>query len=221
MPGPISDSVESFATLIGPTPEPTLQRMQEKADRTGFPTVGAAVGGWLRFLAQTVNAEHVFEFGSGFGFSAVWFAGALPDHGRIILTERDEKRLEEARGFLNTAGYADKATFELGDALETIEQYDGPFDCVLIDNEKQRYTAAFEAVREKMRPGGLIIADNTVTAGAIEFDALMALVNGDTPKTTDATGGVADYLTTVQAAPEFETVLLPVGEGVGVSRRVD
>jgi len=221
MPGPISDSVESFATLIGPDPEPTLQRMQEKADRTGFPVVGSAVGGWLRFLARTVNAEQVFEFGSGFGFSAVWFAGGLPKHGRIVLTERDEERLQEAREFLRTAGYADQATFELGDALQTVKQYDGPFDCVLIDNEKKRYTAAFEAVREKMRPGGLVIADNTVTAGAIEFDALAALVDGESRDTTSATDGIADYLHTVQADAGFETVLLPVGEGVAVSRRLD
>jgi predicted O-methyltransferase YrrM len=220
MPNPIPEAVESFATLVGPDPGPVVEEMDAKAEREGFPTVGHAVGGWLRFLARTVDAERVFEFGSGFGYSAVWFAGALPADGLVVLTEVDEAELEEAREFLASAGYADRAAFELGDAIETVDRYEGPFDCVLVDNEKHRYTEAFEAVREKVAPGGLVLADNAVSAGHIEFEALEPLVRGERVETTEATEGIADYLRHVRADPAFETVLLPVGEGVAVSRRV-
>ncbi|MFC7226263.1 O-methyltransferase [Salinirubellus salinus] len=219
MADPIPDAVESFASLVGPDPGPVLAEMDAKAEREGFPTVGPAVGGWLRFLAGTVDAERVFEFGSGFGYSAVWFAGALPADGLVVLTEVDEEELDEAREFLASAGYADRAAFELGDAIETVERYDGPFDCVLVDNEKHRYTEAFAAVREKVSPGGLVFADNAVTAGSIEFEALEPLLRGEARETTEATRGIAEYLRTVRADPAFETVLLPVGEGVAVSRR--
>ena len=178
------------------------------------------MGGWLRFLAATVDAERVFEFGSGFGYSAVWFAGALPEDGLVVLTEVDEDELDEAREFLASAGYADRAAFELGDAIDTVERYEGPFDCVLVDNEKERYTEAFEAVRDKVRPGGLVLADNAVSAGPIEFEALEPLLRGESVDTTDATEGIAEYLRAVRADPAFETVLLPVGEGVAVSRRL-
>jgi predicted O-methyltransferase YrrM len=220
MSNPIPEAVESFATLLGPDPGPVVEEMEAKAEAEGFPTVGPAVGGWLRFLARTVEAERVFEFGSGFGYSAVWFAGALPDDGLVVLTEVDEGELEAAREFVASAGYADRAAFELGDAIETVERYEGPFDCVLVDNEKHRYTEAFEAVREKVRPGGLVLADNAVTAGPIEFDALEPLLRGERVETTEATEGIANYLRHVRADPAFETVLLPVGEGVAVSRRV-
>jgi predicted O-methyltransferase YrrM len=194
--------------------------MDAKADAEGFPTVGPAVGGWLRFLAGLVDAERVFEFGSGFGYSAYWFAGALPEDGEIVLTEIDADELEEAREFLERGGYADRARFEHGDAIGIVERYDGPFDCVLIDNEKHRYAEAFDAVREKVTEGGLVLADNAVSAGSIEFEALPKLLSDADVETTDATRGIAEYLRTVRADPLFETVLLPVGEGVAVSRRL-
>ena len=221
MSNPIPQAIESFASVVGPDPGPVLEEMDAKAEREGFPTVGPAVGGWLRFLAATVDAERVFEFGSGFGYSALWFAGALPADGLVVLTEVDEDELAEAREFLDRAGYADRAAFELGDAVETVERYDGPFDCVLVDNEKHRYTDAFEAVRGRVRPGGLVLADNAISAGHIEFEALEPLLRDERVETTDATVGIADYLRHVRADPAFETVLLPVGEGVAVSRRVE
>jgi predicted O-methyltransferase YrrM len=213
----------AFADLAGALAEPdaVIEEMDDKADREGFPTVGPAVGAWLRLLARATDAERVFEFGSGFGYSAYWFAGALPEDGEMVLTEVDADELDEAREFLGRGGYADRARFEHGDAIEIVERYDGPFDCVLIDNEKERYAEAFEAVRGKVAAGGLVLADNAVAAGPIEFEALPELLREADVETTDATRGIAEYLWTVRADPAFETVLLPVGEGVAVSRRLD
>jgi predicted O-methyltransferase YrrM len=167
------------------------------------------------------DAERVFEFGSGFGYSAYWFARALPADGEIVLTEVDEDELDQARDYLARGGFADVARFELGDAIETIEDYDGPFDVVLIDNEKHRYREAFETVREKVAPGGLVLADNAMTAGVVDFDALRRLVAGEDVDANEHTTGVYDYLERVGEDPAFETALLPLGEGVAVSRRVD
>jgi len=217
---PIPGSVESYARLVGPGSDEVIAEMEAKADREGFPTVGPAVGGWLRFLAGLVGARRVFEFGSGFGYSAYWFAGALPEDGELVLTEVDADELAEARGFLERGGYADRARFEHGDAVEIVGRYDGPFDCVLIDNEKERYAEAFDAVRSKVAVGGLVLADNAVAAGPIEFEVLPKLLHDEAVETTDATRGIAEYLRTVRTDPGFETVLLPVGEGVAVSRRL-
>jgi predicted O-methyltransferase YrrM len=213
----------SFAEAVGPAPDAVIEEMDERADREGFPTVGPAVGGWLRLLARAVDAERVFEFGSGFGYSAYWMAPALPPDGELVLTEVDEGELADARDYLDRGGYADRARFEHGDALETVDRYDGPFDLVLLDNEKQRYAEAFEAVRDMVPVGGVVCADNAMTAGIIEFDALRQLVPDDDLEvvTTDATRGIAEYLRTVRADPAFETTLLPLGEGLAVSIRTE
>jgi predicted O-methyltransferase YrrM len=165
-----------------------------------------------------VNARRIFEFGSGFGYSAYWFARALPEDGEVVLTEVDEDELSDARGYFERAGLADRARFEHGDAIETVDSYDGPFDVVLIDNEKHRYAEAFEAAREKVASGGLVLADNAVTAGSIDREDVLGLLRGDDrPEASESSAGIADYLRHVRAQDDCETALLPLGEGVAVT----
>lgn len=211
--------VSQFARAIGSTDD-VIDDMDTYADEQGFPTVGPEIGGWLSLLARMSDARSVFEFGSGFGYSAYWFAQALPDDGEIVLTERDSDNLDRAREYLSRGGYLDQITIEQGDAIETIERYDGPFDIILIDNEKHRYREAFETVREKVASGGLVVADNAMTAGHIDFDTLSEIVRGHAVETNEATRGIADYLERVTNDPAFETTLLPLGEGLAVSYKI-
>jgi len=218
---PLPEVTEQFARTLAPASDPVIEEMDAKADREGFPTVGPAVGSWLRLVARMVDADRVFEFGSGFGYSAYWMAPAVPEDGQIVLTEIDADELDEAREFLDRGGFADRAVFEHGDAIETVESYDGPFDVVLIDNEKHRYVAAFEAVREKVPVGGAVVADNMIEAGPLEFEEVRGLLAGDDIDANEASRGIAAYLERVGEDPAFETGLLPLGEGVAVSVRVE
>ena len=218
---PLPDVTEQFARTLAPDPDEIIAEMDERADREGFPTVGPAVGAWLRLLARLTDAERVFEFGSGFGYSAYWTAPAIPSDGEIVLTEIDADELEDARDYFQRGGYADRAVFEHGDAIDVVDRYDGPFDVVLVDNEKGRYTEAFEAVREAVPVGGVVAADNAVEAGPLDFADIRALLAGESVETSDASRGIADYLDHVRTDPAFETGLLPLGEGVAVSVRVE
>jgi len=215
----VPDHVEQFARAVASESDPLVEEMDAHAEETGFPTVGPAVGGWLRLLAGAVDARRVFEFGSGFGYSAYWFAGALPDDGEVVCTEYDADNVARADRYLERGGVRDRVTLERGDALEVVESYDGPFDVVLVDNEKERYREAFEAVRGKVAPGGLVCADNAMVSANVEFDALLALVEGRDVETTAPTRGIAGYLRAVRDDEAFETALLPVGEGLAVSRK--
>ena len=218
MAGFIDETVAELAGEIGPERDEILREMDDRADEEGFPTVGPTVGGWLALLAQMTDARRVFEFGSGFGYSAYWFARALPADGEVVLTEVDEDELADAREYFERGGLADRAQFEHGDAIETIERYDGPFDVVLIDNEKQRYVEAFETARETVASGGLVLADNAVTAGVIDSDDVLGLLRGESrADATEASAGIAEYLTHVRDCEDCETTLLPLGEGVAVT----
>ncbi len=214
----VPEQVTQLAGLIGPESDEIIQEMDERADREEFPTVGPGVGGWLAILARIVDAERIFEFGSGFGYSAYWFARGIADDGEIVLTEIDRDELDAAREYFERAGIADRARFEHGDAIETVKAYDGPFDIVLIDNEKQRYVEALEAVEDKLQPGSLVLADNAITAGIIDRDDVIALTEGtEVPDATEASRGIANYLQHVREREDLETALLPLGEGVTVS----
>ncbi|GGK76745.1 O-methyltransferase [Haloarcula sebkhae] len=218
---PLPEVTEQFARTLAPASDQVIGEMDAKADREGFPTVDPAVGGWLRLVTRMVDADRVFEFGSGFGYSAYWMAPAVSAGGQIVLTEVDADELAEAREFLDRGGFADRAVFEHGDAIETVENYDGPFDVVLIDNEKHRYTEAFEAVRDKVPVGGAVVADNMIEAGPLEFADVRALLADEDTDANETSRGIAAYLERVGDDPAFETGLLPLGEGVAVSVRVE
>jgi caffeoyl-CoA O-methyltransferase len=204
---------------MGPPSDSTIEEMDAYADDVGFPTVGPDVGGWLSLLTRLVGAQSVFEFGSGFGYSAYWFARALPDDGEIILTERDPENLDRAREYLSSGGYLDQVTLEQGDAIEIIDQYGDPFDVVLIDNEKHRYREAFESIRDQVSSGGIVVADNAMTSSQVHFDDLVDFATGHDIDLNESTQGIANYLGTVTDDPAFETAILPLGEGVAVSHR--
>jgi len=217
---PLPDVTERFVHTVGPDRDEILREMDARADDEGFPTVGPAVGGWLGLLARAVDARRVFEFGSGFGYSAYWFARALPDDGEVVLTEIDADELADARDYFERGGLTGKARFEHGDAIEIVEDHDGPFDAVLIDNEKTRYVEAFEAVRGKVSPGGMVFADNAMTAGIVDFEGVLAMVEDEDPgNVSESTRGIGEYIRHVRGDPDFETGVLPLGEGVAVSLR--
>jgi len=231
----VPDGIERFSRHVRPDPGGVLAEMEAAAEREGFPIVGPDVGGWLCQLARLRAAERVFEFGSGFGYSACWFARALPADGEIVLTDADPENLDRARSYLDRAGAADLATFEVGDAVETARGHEGRVDVALLDVEKYQYVDAFEAIRGSIPPGGVVAADNTMSAGraaaddTVDFDALLAALDGDAPdlsgtnlpdETRHQTEGILDYLRHVAAQPGFESTLLPLGDGVTVTVRL-
>ena len=232
--------VRDYATAIGPDADPVLQEMEAEATDEGFPIIGPAVGGWLSQLVRLTGARRVFEFGSGFGYSAVWFARALPEDGEIVLTDLDDGNIDRARSYLARAGVDDVATFEVGDAVDIAREYDGPFDIALIDAGKSQYVDAFETIRPQIPPGGAIVADNTMTAGtddpddvvdfralsrlladpSLSFEDLLALDELDVADSArPGTRGIHAYLQHVSSVTDFETTFLPLGDGVTVSVR--
>ena len=99
----VSTAVGMLLDRAAPEIDDVLAEMEAYAAESGFPTVGPDVGAFLRFCAQTAGASSVFEFGSGFGYSAYWVASALPADGHVVLTEYGPDLLDAARGYLARA----------------------------------------------------------------------------------------------------------------------
>ncbi len=211
-------AVARLARAVGPPADDVIREMDARADREDFPTVGPEVGGLLAWLVGLTGAERVFEFGSGFGYSAYWVARALPADGEVVLVDRDAELLSDAREYLDRGGLADRATVRQGDAVSLVEEYDD-LDLVLVDNEKERYREAFAAARPHLTEDALVVADNATTSGGVDTETLSALVDGESREATSGTHGVAEYLRHVRSLAAFETVLVPLGEGVAISRR--
>lgn len=217
----LSETAKRYLRATGPTHDEIHDEMATFAEENDFPIIGPDAGGLLRTLTATTRAERVFEFGSGFGYSAYWFLQGMPEHGEIVLTEFDDDELAMAEAFFERAGVTDCATFEYGDAMETIQHYDGPFDVVLIDHQKHRYADAFEEIVDDLPVGSVVIADNMMR-GPLHIDDLLAYFESGDPLPDDENvQGVAEYVETVRGADEFQTTLVPVGSGLAVTTRVE
>lgn len=215
----LDPAVESILALGHEMPSEVIAEMDAYGREVNFPTVGPDVGRFLRVTALMADAERIFEFGSGFGYSAVWMADALPERGEIVLTDYDAENVDRAREFLERAGYDDLATFHVGDAVDAFAKTHGSFDLVLVDHEKHRYVEAFDLVAERLATGGVVIADN-VLDGPVDPENVRAGLDGDEP-IDDATAGIVSYVERVRDHPAFETAIVPLGQGIAVSVRTD
>lgn len=188
---------------------PVLRPMEAYAAQHGFPIIGPLVGPILYQLARMIGAKRVFELGSGYGYSAVWFSQAVGPRGRVFMTEGDAENSARAMRYLTRARLASRVTPLVGDALTLLARERGPFDVILNDIDKWQYPEALPLVRKKLRRGGLFITDNMLWSGRV------------LGKAADAnTRGIVKLTKMLYAAPDFFTVLLPVRDGVSVSLKL-
>src|SRR5258706_14145206 len=100
----VNPAIEEYLRRVAPASDEVALEMERLADRRRFPIVGPLVGPLLFLLARSIGARDGFECGSGFGYSAFWFARALPPQGGGVLTEGSAANCASARGFLSRAG---------------------------------------------------------------------------------------------------------------------
>ena len=203
----VDPAIERYLHELSNPRDPILREMEVLAAERRFPIVGPVVGRLLHMLTRLIRARRVIELGSGFGYSAYWFARALPPGGTVILTDRDGRQAAEAASFLERGGYADRVRIEVGDALAIIDRVGGEFDIVFNDIDKAEYPRVLDKAAAALRPGGLLISDNMLWFGAVLDEA----------PTDPATRGVQELTRMLYGSPEFETVLVPLRDGVTVS----
>jgi predicted O-methyltransferase YrrM len=186
-----------------------LTDMERQAAERDFPIVGPLVGRMLCLLAWSIGARRILELGSGFGYSAYWFARALPEDGELILTEASAQNLAQAKKFFRQGGVRCRVRFELGDAFEILDRLPGEFDIIFNDVDKEQYPAAFHKAVPRLRRGGYFLSDNMLWGGRVVDDV------------TDATTrGVVELTKLLFQAPNLYTTILPIRDGVSVSLKL-
>jgi caffeoyl-CoA O-methyltransferase len=146
---------------------PVAAEMEAVAEERGFPIVGRAVGVTLEALAHSVGARRILELGSGYGYSAYWFARAAGEGGEVHMTDGDAGNQDRAVEYLGRAGLEERVTPHVGNALEIIDELDGEFDVIFCDIDKHGYPEAWRKARERIRVGGLYLCDNVLWDGRV------------------------------------------------------
>ena len=163
-------------------------------------SVGADTGRVLNLLIKSAKARSILEIGTSYGYSTLWLAEAAREtDGQVVSLELVDYKAHDARAALARAGLADRVDIRVGSALETLPLLAGPFDFVLIDLWKDLYVPCLDLVYPKLTPGAFVIADNMIYPTIVRADA-------------------ARYQRRIRQL-EFDSVLLPIGSGIELSRR--
>lgn len=194
------------------TEPPVLLKNLEHATRTEMhcPQMlcGKLEGRFLKMLTQLVNAKKILEIGMYTGYSALSMAEGLPNNGELITLDVDERAEQFAKKYFNKSPHGHKIKIIMGPALESIAKLDQTFDLVFIDAQKSEYPSYFEAVLPKVRSGGLIVVDNTLSDGRV-----LAPIDTKRGKAMD------EFNQLVINNQETESVLLPIRDGITLIRK--
>ena len=207
----VDPRIEDYvATLLARHDEPVLLEMEAEARANGFPIVGrhSAVTMWA--IAAAAGARRVFELGSGYGYSAYWFAKAVGPDGEVHCTDGDPDNERKASDYLGRAGVWDRVSFHVGDALTSFAAVDGEFDVVYCDIDKEGYPDAWRAARDRVRVGGVYLCDNTLWSGRV--------VPGE--EHDERTQAIVEHNAMISADERYVSSILPIRDGVLVATRL-
>ena len=193
--------------------EPVLLEMEAEGKERGFPIIGRLVGVTVELLARSVGAKRVFELGSGFGYSAYWFARAVGPSGEVHGTDGDPANEPKALDYLSRAGLAEAIRWHVGDAVTHLGAAPGEFDVVYNDIDKDGYPAAWMAARERIRVGGLYVCDNVLWSGRV------AVQDRDDPRPV-YTQAILEHNRLIAEDDRFVSSIVPTRDGVFVALRV-
>ncbi len=171
-------------------------------------------GQLLHLLALAIGARQVLEVGTFTGYSALWLARALPPDGRLVACDRSREWTDLARPYWAEAGVAGKIDLRLGPARETLdgllaEGAAGTLDLAFIDADKEGYPDYYERSLDLLRPGGLVLADNTLWHGRV----------ADPDAHDPDTLAIRDFNDHLHRDQRVDVSLVPIGDGLTVARK--
>lgn len=171
---------------------------------------GNLQGQFLKMICRMIGARRVLEIGTYTGYAAISMAQGLEADGVVHTIDVNDELEEFTRGFIEKSGLEGRVVFHVGDAREVIPRLDEVFDLVFIDADKREYSEYYRLVFDKVRVGGMIIADDVLWDGKVADPSV---------KVDAQTRGILEFNDMVQADERVENVLLPVRHGLMLMRK--
>jgi len=207
MHGITAGPVEDYLYSLLPARDEVLAEIEDAAAKRNIPIVGPAVARVLHQLALITGAKNIFEMGSAVGYSTIWWARAVGKDGRVIYTDGDRRNADEARGYFQRSGVADRITIKVGDALELLSEEKQEFDIIFCDVDKEDYPRALRVALPRLRKGGLFVVDNVLWSGKV--------TQGN--PTEGTTKAIQELNRALYGSAELFATILPLRDGVAVA----
>lgn len=210
---PHDDALAAYVIAHSTPPGPVHRWLVEETARR-FPDrvsmqIDPGQGPLLALLVKAIAARRVLEIGTFTGLSSLWMASSLPAGGELLCLDVSEEYTALAREAWRRAGVSDRIELRLAPALDTLSTLEGPFDLVFLDADKENYPNYLPHLVRLVRPGGLIVADNTLWYGRVV----------DPTDRDETTEGIRRFNEAAAASPDLDVVLLPVADGVSLMYR--
>lgn len=170
---------------------------------------GAYQGRLLALLSKLIAPKRILEIGTYTGYSALCLAEGLQADGQIDTIDINEELTDMQRKYFDVSGFGKQIVQHLGNAAEIIPGIEGTFDFVFIDADKEQYPLYFDLIVDRVRSGGLIIADNVLWSGKVLE-----------PATDEATESLQSFNKKVAKDSRVETVILAVRDGLTLLRKI-
>ena len=210
--------VDNYLYALLPARLDVLADIEQQADARNLPIVGPAVGRLLYQYARLIGAKTVFEMGSAVGYSTIWWAMAVGEGGKVHYTDGSRKNADEARRYFDRAGVADRVQVHVGDALEVLSERKEEFDILFCDIDKPDYPRAARMAPERVRRGGLFIADNTLWRGEVVYAAGNPDFKSD-HEPDEKARAIVEFNQMLYQSPDWFTTIVPLRDGVTVAMR--
>lgn len=210
----LNEKLHSYIEGLIPERHSLLMEMESYANEHHVPIMELAGMEAMLQMLRIHGAKNILEVGTAIGYSALRMAFALPD-SNIITIERDEERIQLAKEFIARSDNHENIFLIEGDALDVEERVRAyaPYDAIFIDAAKGQYQKFFEIYSKYLKSDGLIITDNVL------FKGLVAESEIESKRTRNLVKKIDEFNRWLMNHKDFDTVILPVGDGVAISKR--
>lgn len=212
----VDDRMSAFIDSLDRGNTAFLNEIEKFARETDVPIIRRPMQSLLKFLLACAKPKHILEVGTAIGFSALLMSEYAPADCHITTIEKYEKRIPIARENFKKAGREGQITLLEGDALEILKELDGTYDMIFMDAAKGQYINFLPDILRLLAPGGLLISDNVLQDGDI-IQSRFAV----TRRNRTIHARMREYLYELKHHPQLETCILPVGDGVTLSTRLE
>ena len=193
-----------------------LDTIEKKAIEDGVPIIRSETAALLRSLTAALRPENILEIGTAVGYSALQMCQVMPKNCHITTIEKYEKRIPEAKENFRKAGEESRITFLEGDADMWLKELKGKqFDLVFMDAAKGQYLNWLPLLLDLMPVGAVLISDNVLQDGDVVQSRFAVQRRNRTIHSR-----MREYLYELKHMEEFETAVIPIGDGVTISTRI-
>lgn len=213
MSGITYEYMEDYIRGLIPEKVGILKEIEVFARENGVPIVQKETAKFLEFMVSMKKPLRILELGTAIGFSSILMYEAAGTSPEIVTIERDEKMIELAKVNLEKFNLSDKIKIEEGDCLEILEKLDEPFDLIFMDAGKGHYNHFLPHCLRLLKEDGIIIADNVLFRGMVATDDLVKR------RKITIVKRMRTYLDMVSNDEKLITSVIPMGDGIAITRR--